>query len=92
MGNASISIQAVQLDAVCKGILRKLVQGGWNKGNFLYTLDQTQLSESELSYLLKNGAVFAGYPPQPILKSYAVGKHGADAGKVAFTLNFDLLP
>lgn len=90
MTNGSISVQTPQLDNVCKGILSKMLQEGWDKKNVLYTVDQTQVSEPEFSYLMRNGAVFIGGVPQGILKSYAVGQQGADAGKIAFTLKFDL--
>lgn len=91
--NDVIHVATAPLDATCKAILAKLKEGGWDKAGETYVIDDSQVSISDFSYLLKRGGIAKSPGARTlvgVLKSYATAEHGPDVGKVAFQLNFNL--
>ena len=90
-----LEIDTSRLDRTCKRILLALKAAGYDKANEGYIADQDVVSPGDLAYLLQNGAVQVhtrdGFTYMPALASYAIAKHGPEADKVGFRLNFDLV-
>lgn len=56
--NIAIDVEKSSLDDVCKTILRKLKQNGFDKAGNQYVVDENEVSNSEFDYLLRHGGIF----------------------------------
>ncbi|AJW93710.1 hypothetical protein BM43_7498 (plasmid) [Burkholderia gladioli] len=89
-----LNIETAPLDDACKAILTKLKLNGFDEAGVPYVVDESFISEAELSYLLQHGGMnidtgnanyFGG-----VLGNYAKPKFGPEVGKISFKLKMNL--
>ena len=89
-----VEIDKAILEPRCKQILMALKEAGFNKASVNYVTDRNAVNPGDLDYLLRFGAVQIEVGNSKTFKStlskFGVVKHGPEAGKVFFSLNFDL--